>query len=304
MRAHFKLKWLLGGLALIAGGGELGLRAVGAADFPLFHADPAIGYFPQPNQQGAYLRSHHWVFNDRSMGTERQFTASPDAVLLVGDSIVYGGNPLNQPDKLGPTLERISRRPIYPLSAGGWAFANELAMLRANPDLLTTPTIVVVANSGDYGQIAPWTSAINWPTGHPLSAIDYNMRKFLFKPQDVVFSAQSAEASRRWQTDLAWLLAQYHGRLIWVLYPTLAEVHRPLPANFGPVLQQLQGRAEIVDVFGAAEWTTKLYRDGVIHPSAAGDKVLAGIIAAQLAKPPLARQTEWVTPVHAFAAPS
>ena len=282
---RFTLKWLLGGLALIAGAGEIGLRAVGALDFPLFQTDPAIGYFPQPNQRGAYLRRHHWVFNERSMGTARPFMPSPDAVLLVGDSIVYGGNPLDQPDKLGPTLDRVSHRPIYPLSAGGWAFANELAMVRGNPDLLATPTIVVVANSGDYGEIAPWTSALNWPIVRPLSAINYNLRKFLFKPQDVVFSAKSAEASRRWQTDLAWLLEHYHGRLIWVLYPTLAELHRPRPADFDPVLAQLHGRAEIVDVFGDARWTAKFYRDGVIHPSAAGDRVLAGIIADQLAKP-------------------
>ncbi len=278
-------RWLvgLGAAALLGVGlGEAGLRLVGSLDLPLFRTDPRIGYYPAPAQHGAYLRRNAWVFNERSMGTARAFRPTADSILLLGDSIVYGGNPLNQPDKLGPQLEQHTRRPVYPLAAGGWAFDNELQMLRANPDLLAVPTLVVVANSGDFGEVAGWSSPINWPVARPLSAIDYNLRKFIFKPHDVVQAPTSEAATRQWQADLDWLLAHYKGRLVWVLYPAISEVHKPLPASYGPLLERIKGRATVVNIHAAPEWSTQLYRDGAIHPNALGDAVLAGLIAKAL----------------------
>jgi hypothetical protein len=102
---------------------EIALRMAGTLDFPLFEAGPPYGYIPKHSQSGAFLHKNDWVFNERSMGTSRPFEASGDAVdtLLIGDSIVSGGNPYRQGQRLGPQLEeRIGGR-VWPISASSWS---------------------------------------------------------------------------------------------------------------------------------------------------------------------------------------
>jgi hypothetical protein len=262
--------------------GEVLLRSVGAISFPLYRVDPAIGYYPAPSQQGALFHRNDWAFNERSMGTSRPFRVTPDAVLLVGDSIVFGGNFFKQADKLGPQLEQVSRRPVYPLAAGGWSFNNELAMLRAHPELLAVPTMVWVSESGDFGELAAWTSALQWPDKTPPSALAYYTQKYVLRPRDVVVAPMSEAATRQWQSNLDWFLHHYHGRVIWALYPLRKELGQPLPQAFTPLLARLQGRADIIEVVADSRWTDSLYRDPQIHPSATGNKVLAQMIAQRL----------------------
>ena len=163
---------------------------------------------------------------------------------------------------------------------GGWAFENELQMLKANPDLLGLPTLVWVSNTGDFGAGNGWTNPVNYPDHKPISALLYLARKTVLKPHDVVDSPRSAAATAKWQADLRTFLAAYHGRLIWVLYPKKSEVGRPMP-EFAPLLSTLGGRAKIVDVSRSAAWRSSFYRDG-IHPNPVGDRVLASVIAAAL----------------------
>ncbi|RVU04263.1 SGNH/GDSL hydrolase family protein [Novosphingobium umbonatum] len=261
---------------------EFGLRLAGATSFPLYRVDSAIGYYPAPSQQGALFRRNDWAVNAQSMGTARPFSPTADAVLLVGDSIVFGGNPFRQKDKLGPQLEQVAKVPVYPLAAGGWSLNNELAMMRAHPEWLATPTIVWVSESGDFGELATHSSALQWPDHPPVSALAYYAQKYVLKPKDVVMSPVTAEATRRWQANLDWFLQHYHGRLIWVLYPLRKEVGQPLPAAFAPLLARLQGRAEIVTIARDPLWKDALYRDTEIHPSVEGNRVLAEIIARHL----------------------
>ena len=93
-------------LALIAGFAaiELGLRAAGAVDFPLYEANNEIGYIPKASQQGSFLRTNDWQFNSRHMGADELALGQRRATLLIGDSVVLGGNPLRQQDRLGPQL--------------------------------------------------------------------------------------------------------------------------------------------------------------------------------------------------------
>ena len=260
---------------------EAGARLCGLVDFPLYAADARYGYAERPNQHGRFLDRNAWAFNDRGLGVAARFAPRADGVLLVGDSVVCGGNPLRQEDKLGPELERLIHRPVWPLAAGGWALDNELQALKARPELLTAPTLVVVTNSGDFGALNPWPGELTAPTRRPLLASAYLLRKYLLKPRDVVDSPISPTATATWKADLAWLLAHYHGRLVWVIYPTANEIG-PHPPAFTPLLAALNGRATIVDVGHSPLWSRALYRDGFIHPSPRGDAVLASIIANAL----------------------
>ncbi|MDB5694599.1 MAG: hypothetical protein JWN21_142 [Sphingomonas bacterium] len=76
---------------------EVIAQASRVTDVPLYRADRRIGYIPVPNQAGAFVWTNGWAFNDLSMGTPRRFVAGlPRRVLLIGDSIVLGGNPYSR----------------------------------------------------------------------------------------------------------------------------------------------------------------------------------------------------------------
>lgn len=91
-------------LALLLGI-ELTVRATRVNDVPLYQADNRIGYIPVPNQTGAFLWTHRWTFNELSMGTAARFRPGlPGSILLVGDSLVLGGNPYRAEQRLGPQL--------------------------------------------------------------------------------------------------------------------------------------------------------------------------------------------------------
>jgi hypothetical protein len=90
------------------------------------------------------------------------------AVLLAGDSIVFGGNFFKQADKLGPQLEQASRRPVYSLAAGGWSFSKELG--QPLPQVFT-PLLARLQGRADIIAVAAdsrWTDSLYWdPQVHP-----------------------------------------------------------------------------------------------------------------------------------------
>src|SRR5690348_9279243 len=84
---------------------EGGVRLSRVADVPLYRVDPRLGYIAKPDQAGAVLWTHDWAFNDRSMAVRQPFNGR--GVLLIGDSVVCGGNPFRQADRLGTQLETM-----------------------------------------------------------------------------------------------------------------------------------------------------------------------------------------------------
>ncbi|MFZ3026968.1 hypothetical protein, partial [Rhodoferax sp.] len=84
---------------------EGAVRAFGLVGFPLYAANAQIGYIPAASQQGSFLNKNDWQFNALHMGAP---AFKPDAardVLLLGDSVVFGGNAYRQPERLGPALQ-------------------------------------------------------------------------------------------------------------------------------------------------------------------------------------------------------
>ncbi len=265
---------------VVLGASEFAIRWMGVTDIPIFIPDIRVGYYPRPSQHGKVLRRNHWVFNDRSMGVAEPFRYAPNGVLLVGDSVVYGGAPLDQPVHIAPLLRRATGRSVWPLAAGGWALDNELQMVLAHSDLLHTPTIVWVSNTGDFGAKNAWTNPVQYPSHRPISALFYVLRRTLLKPRDVVDSPESPEATRRWQMDLQSFLDAYHGRLLWVLYPKKNELD-VRQERFSLLRKILRDRARIIDLGNTPAWSKQNYRDS-IHPNAEGDQVLATVIANNL----------------------
>lgn len=98
--------------------GAEGLARV-AFKFPLYDADDEVGYWPRRDQQGSFLFVNDRAFDNNSLGVSADFQPTPTLdVLLVGDTIVYGGNEFRQADKLEPLLQRQTGWKVWPASAG------------------------------------------------------------------------------------------------------------------------------------------------------------------------------------------
>lgn len=259
---------------------EAAARIMGLDDFPLYNSSDVVGYIPAPNQTGAFRNRYRWVFNDRSMGTSAPFEPAQRDVLVVGDSIVLGGNQVDQSQKLGPALGRATGCTIWPLGADSWGLLNELREIKANPDFLKVGTIVFVSNSADFGAASTWWNTLRHPRSHPASAAIYAARKYFAGSNDRPGGPPASSYRAQWEAELAEFFQSYRGRVVWVIYPQKAEMTAP-SAAFGPLLTALLGKAEPVLMEQGRRWNTSQYKD-YIHPTAAGTEVLAGIIAERL----------------------
>jgi lysophospholipase L1-like esterase len=287
------MKWLgrtcfaVATLVLLA---ELGVRLAGLLDVPLFVIDPVVGYLPAPNQQGSFMRRHAWAFNELSMGTSRPFKPGPERnILLVGDSVVYGGPHYAEAERLGPLLEHaLPGSRVWPLAAGSWATRNELAWLRQHPEVVRqVDDIVFVTTSEDFtNEAASWHCESNNPTIQPWLALWFlAAKKWQLERCDQTLPQHKVPDADTRVELLAWLNdpALRGKRLSFVLYPfkgpfekqgaqanqTEREFLRPL------------GTWPVADLAADANWHAALYKDDA-HPSPQGNAVLASFIARAL----------------------
>src|ERR1700712_851082 len=93
-------------------------RVSGAVDFPLYTADDGIGYAIAPSQSGAFLRTHTWAFNAREMGEPEAWTPAKPNLLIIGNSIVMGGNAYAQQEKLGALVAANLKQPGWTAATG------------------------------------------------------------------------------------------------------------------------------------------------------------------------------------------
>lgn len=297
---YFMMRWrgislgLIGIFSVFVAGGlaEWGVRALGWVSFPVYQADPVVGYWPSPSQSGAFQNRNRWYFNERSMGVAEAFL--PDDrhdVLLVGDSIVLGGNSLDQSDKLGPRLTRLTGQRYWPLSAGSWSLLNELRHLKRNMDLVErTDALTFVLNSADFAQASSWSCESTHPRQRPASALMYVAKKYLLPGQ----GCSDAPAALRVQSGdwkLEWKALMADSRLagkpvdVW-LYPTRDESLHPdlLTSKLESVGAQLKvegvhASMRIRSLARDSRWPRVTYVDA-IHPDVQGFEVLSQVISA------------------------
>ena len=279
-------------LALLA---EAGLRLAGVIDFPVYDTDEVIGYIPAPNQRGEFLNRNRWQINERSMGSEHWQPHGQRDLLLLGDSIVWGGNPLNQIDKFGPQLqESIPQWRVWSASAGSWSVLNQIAYLDRYPDVQREVDVVVwVLNTGDLArQSSQWASDSIHPRNRPHSALWYATEKYLV-PRLATATSNQQPATTMPDMIAASTADQLHTRLVQltgkrvliVLYPNKTELSSTTPhyLAFRQALRSAMGSCcDWLEVREHPMWNAGLYRDS-IHPTPEGNRVLASLIAKQLA---------------------
>ncbi len=268
---------------------EIAVQASGILDFPLYIANNEIGYIPAPNQSGSFLHFHEYRFNEYSMASGAFL---PDHrrrnLLLIGDSIVLGGNPLDEADRLGPSLARATGWSVWPASAGSWALQNELTYLSQHANVVeAVDAVAIVSNSGDFGGPSSWASELTHPTRRPFPGLIYLFRKYLAPGKSPSIRAELAVAPRDWRRDLRDFASHANKPLYIFLYPDQEEQSDPeiaakrLYCYEAEIRGAVQDHARLFRVAESSDWNTSLYRDG-IHPTAEGNRVLARILAKDM----------------------
>lgn len=288
------LGWALGSLLAVGVAAEAGLRLAGVLDFPIYEVGPQIGYIPAPNQQGNYLNRNHWMVNERSLETTAWQPHGRRDLLLVGDSLVWGGNLYDHPHKLGPQLERALRGrrrefKVWPASAGSWGILNEIAYLELYPDVVQAADFIVwVVNAEDFGGRSVWQSEATHPRQRPRSAAVYVFAKFLLpkmvgsRSEPPARAAPEAGTLAKLRGTLQVLRQQSPQRpIVFVFYPTRSEMQnpgRPSPAE-ETLRATIAGLAAMTAVRADPRWSVALYQTDRLHPSPHGYEVLSAMIA-------------------------
>jgi hypothetical protein len=271
---------------------EIAVRVAGLSDFPLYDADNVIGYIPKPSQFGKYLRKNDWQFNSQSMGAVEFVPSDAVDILLIGDSLVQGGNSYRQEDRLGPQLGKVTNQTVWPISAGSWALRNELKYLSLHPDIVErSDRLIFVVNSGDFGQASSWSCEKTHPRVYSKWATLYVFRRYVWDWEKCSESPKELVVPNGdWGSELGSLFSSLHARgksMTFVLYPYKDEISGKktlgeLESHASEIMRE-SGKAGfstvIVSVGRDPRWNHGFYRDG-IHPSFEGTRVLAEIISA------------------------
>jgi lysophospholipase L1-like esterase len=284
---------------------EVGLRLVGLGSFPIYQVDSEIGYIPAPNQSGNFLNKNDWHLNDKSMGVPENFESTEKTDLLViGDSLVHGGNPYRHRDKLGSQLQKKLGEDfhIWPVGAPSWGFLNEKEYLDRHAEVLVgIDGIVWVFNSGDFQDRSQWWTDATHPRTRPLYLSYYVLNKYLLEGNGALrfpglfFWVKSPAPPSTKPIDGEFesfvneleALKNSHLRVkLVVLYPDKNETENRSHDFYESLEQRLKSLLEeegwsFLSLRESPQWNASLYRD-FIHPTPEGNRVLAKIIAEAL----------------------
>ena len=290
---------------LIAIFSELGLRFSGIGNFPIYQIDPQIGYIPAPNQTGKFLQKNKWVFNDKSMGVAERFQGSEKLDLLViGDSLVYGGNPYSQEQKLGPQLQKKlgSGYQVWPVGAPSWSFLNEKEYLERHPEVISEiDGMIWVFNSGDFQNRSQWWTDATHPRARPICLGYYVLNKYLLEgnlkrafPAFLFWGKEPAPPSTKqmdqeienFAAKMQELKGNHFKKRLIVFYPNKTEEKQASNDVYDSLSLRLEERAKVAgalffDLRKSPHWNGSDYRDG-IHPTAEGYERMASEVAKQL----------------------
>ncbi|MGN6497094.1 MAG: hypothetical protein ACTHK5_07110 [Tsuneonella sp.] len=245
-----------------------------AIDLRLYNSDHEVGYWLRPSQHGDGLLTGSYAIDADGLGVPRPFapTRSFD-LLLVGDSIVMGTSSVDQEERLGPQLEKLTGWSVWPLSAGSWALWNEIRSIERNPKLLQADAIVFVLNSEDFRRPSFWDNEFEHPRHPPASYLVYAVQKMLrgIRPPQHPLSVRQSDLAADWaafraRADRPILVIGYENMITsgsgctWL--PKWLNV---TTACYDPM--RLGGR--------------KLFADQT-HPTAAGNTAFARFIRAQV----------------------
>ncbi len=311
-RPHRLRKWLLRGLVatlVLVIGVELFARfALGLGDPPLYRSDPELGYTVAP---GRYHHLHNTItINSALMRCpelpQRKSTPGELRVLVMGDSIIYGGSQTDDADlataRLELTLAGERKTPVRVanIAVGSWCAGNLLAYARRF-GTFDADAAVLVFNSLDYGAVV--RPGLSWalPQGKPWLALEEGVQRFLARrglgPQPSAGVDEynpTPQDAQRSLDDLRGLIDLLRARgvaVVVVQFPKLSELQSGYLPGHQRLLDQLTSMGVPViqaepAIREAMNRGVPFYRDD-IHPTPQGQQVL-GTILEQAVKRALA----------------
>lgn len=278
--------WLIltGLLPCALAAGELAVRMAGLADFPLFAADSG-GYRMKADQAGTFRRRNAWRYDRFGQRTDRDVASLAGSCVVVGDSVVDGGNHVSQDETLAVQLGALLAEPVYPVGCHGWSLANELAVLRRLPGWNEAARLVFVLNTGDFDAVGTAESGFSFPQRRPLLVLPWLVLRKLYRNSAVGRLLGWRPPPRFDQAvraailaDFAAAMAAYKGPVALLRYPRAGE--DPTEEAFYTELAKAAGpaRTRLIDLAGRHDWGKNCYLDH-IHPNSLGIRVLAHAIA-------------------------
>lgn len=243
-------------LLVIIGTAELFCRfVIGLGDPPLYQTDGAMGYVLQPSK--TYYRFHdRFAVNRYGMRADdfppQKSSPNELRVLVVGDSVVYGGVQIDQSEIdteiLGRNLRQQFVRPVVVgnVSAKGWGPPSELAYLKKF-GTLDADIMIVELSSHNYGNAPTFVPVVgispDFPSKTPSLALADLFQTYLFPrylhmgPASALDRALAGEvpsehdiaACRDAERDLFSFARVHHAKVALVQHltsPELAEHYR------------------------------------------------------------------------------
>lgn len=155
------IRWLIGCVLVVLIAAELLVRfGIGLGDPPLWSLDPKIEYLAKPGDHKRF--GNRVQYNDYSMRSDdfSEIKSDPEEIriLVVGDSVVNGGNYIDQSDLATEIardiLEEKLDRPVVigNVSAGSWGPRNQLEYLRRF-GTLDADLVILVSHTGEVDDV-------------------------------------------------------------------------------------------------------------------------------------------------------
>jgi len=274
---------------------EVILRIKGALDFPIYQVEQNGHYSLIASQNGKFLNKNEWFVNAQGFNNDKDLETKKPYVVLIGDSVIYGGNPVDYRDRIGSRLEKSLSENVYSGAVGGWSLYNEIQFINKNMDIIKNADLLIIQY--DNGDLSGLTKARNGSTTHPTekpkSAVFYLVKKYIY-PKLTRDSTKSelppipeeVLSSGTWDDDLLKISKGVNGKILFVLYPDKKALEdRQLwikqTSDIKKFLENNREKFEYIDIAKMPQWNAELYRDG-IHPNVEGNQVIADIIARKV----------------------
>ncbi|GAB3264683.1 hypothetical protein GCM10027347_31900 [Larkinella harenae] len=170
--------------------GELVGRYYGLTDFPLYNSSDEFEYLLKPNQDVRIYRNH-FVTNAFSMRSAPISARDTIIVLLLGDSVLNGGNLIDQDSLASTILEKellnTYHKPIRVLNISDktWSPDNIVAYLKKF-GVFNADMFLLVANSGDAFDPMTFKPIVGVASTHPSKNAVFAWEKIIEKAWPII----------------------------------------------------------------------------------------------------------------------
>jgi hypothetical protein len=305
--SKIRIVFLLGVLAFASA--ELFCRfAVGLGDPPLFQADAALEYLLQPSK--TYHRFHHrFSVNRYSMRADdfppHKSSGNELRVLVIGDSVVYGGVRVDQDEVdteiLKRSLQRQLERPVVVgnAAAKSWGPPNELAYLERY-GTLDADVVILELSSHDYADAPTFVPVVgisaDYPDRKPRLALADLFKTYILPRYfrlgvtpagidrtdlNTIPPERDVAACRDAERDFFGFARAHHAKVALVQHLSLPELTGTYQAGYY-ANQAVAKEQRVPYVDDAEELRAQLksghsafYSDDPLHPNRLGQEVLA-----------------------------